>query len=165
MRFLFPFSALFLVFWLCCCSTDMEKITFANAKELAQTANGNPSVLKVEYSGDENSYTFDVTVASPDTGCDQYADWWEVIDMEGNLVYRRILTHSHVNEQPFTRSGGAVTISETTEVYVRAHMSNSGYGGTVQKGSIATGFTAAELDAAFAESLAESAPLPEGCPF
>lgn len=165
MRFLFSFSALFLFFWLCCCSTDKEEITFADEMELMQTADGNATVTKVEFSGEENAYTFNVTIASTDIGCDQYADWWEVIDMEGNLVYRRILTHSHVNEQPFTRSGGAVTISETTEVYVRAHMNNSGYGSSVQKGSVTTGFAASELDVEFAQSLAETAPLPDGCAF
>ena len=165
MRYLLSPLAISLVFWLCCCSTDKEEIAFADDTEMMPITGSNATVTKVEFSGNENAYTFNVTVASPDTGCDQYADWWEVIDGEGNLIYRRILAHSHVDEQPFTRSGGSVQISETAEVYVRAHMNTSGYGSRVQKGSIADGFTATELDADFAAELQEQAPLPNGCAF
>ena len=143
----------------------MEKIAFADEMETMKAASGNPTVIKVEFSGEENAYTFNVTIASPDTGCDQYADWWEVIDLDGNLIFRRILAHSHVNEQPFSRSGGAVDIAATTEVYVRAHMNNLGYGSAVQKGSIANGFTPATLDVDFAKTLQEQEPLPDGCDF
>ncbi|QCW99083.1 hypothetical protein FGM00_02730 [Aggregatimonas sangjinii] len=165
MRFLFSFSALFLISWLCCCSTDKGMIAMADTSEMMPATAENAAVTKVEVSGDENAYTFSVTIASPDTGCTQYADWWEVVDLEGNLIYRRILTHSHVDEQPFTRSGGTVAISETTEVFVRAHMNNSGYGSTAQRGSVANGFSAAELDSDFAAALQEQAPLPDGCAF
>jgi hypothetical protein len=62
------------------------------------------------------------------TGCDAYADWWEVLSEDGALLYRRILTHSHVAEQPFTRSGGPVPLDAGAVAIVRAHMSTSGYG-------------------------------------
>ncbi|MCB0054175.1 MAG: hypothetical protein KDE24_32035, partial [Caldilinea sp.] len=65
-------------------------------------------VFGVTVRGDDGAYQFSVEIASPDTGCNQYADWWEVLDSDGNLLYRRILTHSHVDEQPFIRSGGPV---------------------------------------------------------
>ena len=61
---------------------------------------------------------FPSIVASPDTGCDQYANWWEVITEDGALIYRRILGHSHVNEQPFIRSGVGVVIDENQVVIV-----------------------------------------------
>jgi len=67
-------------------------------------------VLSVEVTGSPNAYQFSVKIASPDTGCEQYADWWEVLSEDGQLLYRRILLHSHVNEQPFVRSGGPVNI-------------------------------------------------------
>jgi len=82
-------------------------------------------VAAVRVSGAPGDYRFSVTLSSPDTGCDQYADWWEVITTDGELVYRRILAHSHVNEQPFTRSGGPVELQETTKAIVRAHMNNA----------------------------------------
>jgi hypothetical protein len=46
-------------------------------------------VTAVRVSGAPGAYTFSVTLSSPDTGCDQYADWWEVITPDGELVYRR----------------------------------------------------------------------------
>ena len=58
-------------------------------------------ITAVKASGSDGNYQFSVTIKSPDTGCDQYADWWEVIDEDGNLLYRRILMHSHVNEIPW----------------------------------------------------------------
>ena len=122
-------------------------------------------VIAVQVSGAPGTYRFNVTVQSPDTGCAQYADWWEVVSADGTLLYRRVLAHSHVNEQPFTRSGGPVPIQPDTVVWVRAHLSTSGYGGTAFKGSVKTGFAKAELPAKFATGLENLPPLPEGCAF
>lgn len=122
-------------------------------------------VVQVSASGEGRSYRLSVTLESPDTGCEQYADWWEVITLEGDLVYRRILAHSHVDEQPFTRSGGPVSVAADQAVIVRAHMSNGGYGGQVMRGSVAEGFSADMLEASFAEGVAERAPRPDGCAF
>jgi hypothetical protein len=124
-----------------------------------------PDVLSVSVNGEQGAYNFSVTISSPDEGCNQYADWWEVISQDGDLFYRRILLHSHVNEQPFTRSGGPVSIDSDTIVLVRAHMYPTGYGGLVMKGSVAGGFEPTELSADFASGLAETPPLPEGCNF
>ena len=126
---------------------------------------GVKQVAKIAVSGTENAYTFDVTIESPDTGCDQYADWWEVVDLEGNLIHRKILDHSHVTEQPFTRPGENIEVSEDQEIYVRMHMNNSGYAAKGQKGSVANGFQAAELDVEFAKDLAKSEPLPVACAY
>ena len=122
-------------------------------------------VTAVNVSGTEGHYTFHVTIESPDTGCDQYADWWEVISPQGELKYRRILAHSHADEQPFTRSGGLVMVAEGEEVIIRAHMNPSGYGGRAMKGSVEKGFRSTVLDRDFAGSLEKQAPLPEGCAF
>ena len=122
-------------------------------------------VLEVKVTGSNNDYTFSVTLKSPDTGCEQYTNWWEVISPEEDLIYRRILGHSHVNEQPFTRSGGAVRITANQEVIVRAHMNNKGYGGNVMKGSVTKGFKSFELDRDFAINLETEEPLPSDCLF
>lgn len=105
-----------------------------------------------------------VTLRSPDTGCEQYANWWEVVSEDGALLYRRILGHSHVDEQPFTRSGSPVTSDAT--IIVRAHMAPGGYGGVAFRGTLAGGFSAApDIGADFAAGLAEEAPLPTSCAF
>jgi len=122
-------------------------------------------VLEVKVTGSNNDYTFSVTLKSPDTGCDQYANWWEVISPGGDLIYRRILGHSHVNEQPFTRSGGAVPITNDQEVIVRAHMNNKGYVSNAMKGSVTKGFKPLKLDRDFAIDLETSEPQPSGCAF
>jgi len=122
-------------------------------------------VIKVEASGNTGSYTFNVTIKSPDTGCDQYADWWEVISPDGRLLYRRILAHSHVNEQPFTRSGGKVDVAPDQTVIVRAHMNNTGYGGAAMRGTVGSGFQSEQLDSDFANALEDEPPLPNGCAF
>lgn len=127
--------------------------------------NNTADVLIVKTTGTTDNYTFSVTLKSPDTGCEQYANWWEVISPEGDLIYRRILGHSHVDEQPFTRSGGPVRISEDREVIIRAHMNNAGYGGKALKGSVAVGFKPVELAGNFANDLEKVDPLPSDCSF
>lgn len=123
------------------------------------------SIVSVSSSGEAGNYTFSVGISSPDTGCAQYANWWEVITEDGTLIYRRILAHSHVNEQPFIRSGGTVSIAANQVVIVRAHMNTSGYGTTVYKGSVLNGFTEDTLAPDFANQLATQEPLPTSCAF
>ena len=122
-------------------------------------------VEEVSVSGTENSYTFSVTLSSPDTGCDQYADWWEVLDEEGELLYRRVLGHSHVTEQPFTRSGGSVPISKDDIVIIRGHMNNSGYSQDVMEGSVSSGFSKKVRSVEFGQAVETQEPLPSNCAF
>jgi hypothetical protein len=134
-----------------------------------EAISNDPAVVQeVKVSGSENSYTFAVTLKSPDTGCEQYANWWEVLSADGtSLIYRRILGHSHVDEQPFTRSGGVVAITADREVIVRAHMHSAGYGeGPIaMKGSVADGFKAYDVALEFGSSLEKADPQPTGCAF
>lgn len=108
-------------------------------------------------------YTFAVTVESPDTGCEQYADWWEVLSEDGELLYRRILAHSHVNEQPFQRSGGPVPASSDQILIVRAHMNSKGYGTQAMQGSIASGFQETQLAPEFGTDVEAKPPQPSTC--
>jgi len=123
------------------------------------------NVLTVKTTGNSNAFQFAVEISSPDTGCDQYADWWEVLSEGGQLLYRRVLLHSHVDEQPFTRFGGVVPITTDTVVYVRAHMNTGGYGGSVLKGTVTSGFDTVALEPDFAADVETQQPLPEGCDF
>jgi hypothetical protein len=113
----------------------------------------------------DSGYRLAVTIKSPDIGCDQYADWWEVITPDGELLYRRVLAHSHVNEQPFERSGGPVEIAPDQSVIVRAHLHPSGYGPQAMQGSPATGFAPITLADDFAVELAAAEPQPDSCAF
>jgi len=129
-------------------------------------------VEAVEASGGPDAWTVSVTVRSPDTGCDQYADWWELVTPEGELVARRILNHSHVDEQPFTRASEApIELDPSAEVVVRAHLHadgadpTEGYGGQALRGTIDGGFAAADPGDDFATELATVDLLPEDCWF
>jgi hypothetical protein len=133
------------------------------AESPSSPASPRAEIERVTVTGSAGSYLFRVTVRSPDRGCGRYANWWEVVTPEGELVYRRVLKHSHPNEQPFTRSGGPVPVAADQVVIVRAHMEPGGYGGRAYKGTAASGFQAAYLAEGFAEGLARQAPLPESC--
>lgn len=122
-------------------------------------------VVSVSTTEVDGGYEFAVGVASPDTGCDRYADWWEVVSEDGDLLYRRPLAHSHVDEQPFVRSGGPVAIDAGETVWVRAHLHPFGYGGEALRGSIAGGFEVASPPPNFAADLAEAPPAPPHCRF
>ena len=183
MRLLFNYFLFFITFTILACakqSTNVEVIPVAlpistdsisseNINVMEGTFNlsqdSQAVVLAVNYSGNEGEYTFSVELKSPDTGCDQYADWWEIFDEEGQLLYRRILGHSHVDEQPFTRSGGPVNIDATTFIYIRGHMNPLGYGSLVFSGTIKDGFVATELPIEFAADLVVAEPLPTSCAF
>lgn len=122
-------------------------------------------VVEVSARGKTGSYSFSVTVRSPDTGCTQYSDWWEVLTEDGELIYRRVLAHSHTEEQPFTRSGSPVEVDEEQTVIVRAHMSTSGYGGVAMEGSVSGGFNEVAVDPQFALEIEDQQPLPGSCAF
>lgn len=156
---LFISSTLFL---LTGCASDDN-----NSSEDTQMENNTlmARIVSVTSSGEPQNYTFSVGVSSPDTGCDQYADWWEVITEEGTLIYRRVLGHSHVNEQPFVRSGGTVSISASQVVIIRVHMNTSGYGTTIFKGSVSGGFVEYTLESDFANDLVTKQTLPSGYTF
>jgi len=123
------------------------------------------NVLAVQANGSKGAYRFAVTVKSTETGCEQYADWWEVLSVDGTLLYRRILVHSHPTTQPFTRSGSTVDINKYDTVYVRAHMNKEGYVGQVMVGSVAKGFEKMKSGKEFSKAIETQAPLPTGCLF
>ena len=149
-----------------CAETNSANVQQQNTEQNIVEKNVNEAkVVSVKAQGKAQNYTFNVGISSPDTGCEQYANWWEVLNEEGKLLYRRILAHSHVKEQPFERSGGPVTINDTEVVLVRAHMNNSGYGTTVFKGSVKDGFKPTQLKANFASQVKSQQPQPSGCAF
>lgn len=134
------------------------------------------NVTAVTVTGPAGALTFGVSVSSADVDCSQFADWWEVLGTDGALLYRRVLTHSHTDENgttdvgapgnTFTRDGGPIAIETSTTVLVRAHMNRGGYRGQVLRGSADGGFApATDLPLGFASDVERLAPQPTGCSF
>jgi hypothetical protein len=99
---------------------------------------GNADVLHVRaVQAKDGSWTFHVTVLHPDTGWEDYADGWDVITEQGEILkksdndtFTRLLLHPHENEQPFTRNQGGIVVPEdVTRLTVRAHDIVDGFGG------------------------------------
>ena len=40
--------------------------------------------------GSDGRYSFSVMVSSRETGCGRFADWWEVLNENGERPYRRV---------------------------------------------------------------------------
>ena len=92
---------------------------------------GEADVLSVDVSCDNDSICrFDVTVKHDDEGWEHFANRWEVMSPDGEILATRILAHPHVNEQPFTRSLANIKIpDDLEEVVIKAHDLTHGYGG------------------------------------
>ncbi len=91
---------------------------------------GEADVVNVVVQREGSSYVFDVTVAHHDEGWQHYADSWDIVAPDGQIIATRVLYHPHVNGQPFTRSlSGVIIDQEVTSVVVRAHDLVHGYGG------------------------------------
>ena len=76
-----------------------------------------------------DKFTINATLSHADTGWDHYANRWEVLDSDGNILGTRVLHHPHVDEQPFTRSLTLEIPRSITEVIIRAGDSVHDIGG------------------------------------
>ena len=88
-------------------------------------------VQYVEATQSQNgSWCFSTQVRHNDQSWDHYADAWQITDLEGNVLGKRVLLHPHDNEQPFTRSLCNVEIPKTIQkVVVSAKCNIHGVGG------------------------------------
>lgn len=85
------------------------------------------------------NYRFDVTLHHDDDGeAPNFADYWQVEDLDGMILGKRVLTHSH-NSEPFTRSEIIAIPEKISNVIVRGHDMNHGFGGQVMKIDLLTG--------------------------
>ena len=83
---------------------------------------GEVEIVKVNAEKQRAGWVFNVTLKHGDTGWDHYADAWRVVTEDGKELGTRTLYHPHVDEQPFTRSLGDVTIpADVSAVYIEAH--------------------------------------------
>lgn len=92
---------------------------------------GEADVLDVDVSCNADRLCrFNVTVKHDDQSWEHYANRWEVLSPDGEVLATRVLAHPHDDEQPFTRSLSGVQIPEgLSEVVVRAHDLVHEYGG------------------------------------
>lgn len=84
--------------------------------------------VKVQHNGGD-SFQVIATVKHADTGWKHYANAFEVLDMEDNILGTRVLYHPHVDEQPFTRSLRVKIPASVKQIKVRAVDSVHGKGG------------------------------------
>lgn len=79
-------------------------------------------VIEAGVKGSAGRFRFSVTLLHADNGWDHYADRWQVLSPEGDVLATRVLAHPHDSEQPFTRGLSGVTVPEgITWVNIRAH--------------------------------------------
>ncbi len=92
---------------------------------------GKANVVFVEVAQeDADTWMFAVTVRHDDRDPDHWADWWRVRTVDGRELGRRVLLHSHVDEQPFTRDERIRIPHDVRAVVVEAHDKVHGLGGT-----------------------------------
>ena len=106
----------------------MVMLLFSQALSVTAQA-GEADVVAAELQRSGNSWTISATVAHPDEGWDHYANAFEVLTPDGDVLATRVLYHPHVEEQPFTRSlRGVVIPADVSEIIVRAVDSVHGTG-------------------------------------
>jgi hypothetical protein len=149
-----------LISWIGCDKNTIEN-TSPPPPPIVDTTKGADVTSVLVTGGNNGVFTFAVGIFSPDIDCSQYANWWEVVSEDGELIGRRILVHSHVPPafpQPFVRNK-TITIDSTTVVWIRGHMNNTSYkNGKAFKGSIATGFVETTIPDDFALDLDNEVP-------
>ena len=84
---------------------------------------GNVAVVDAKITKSTGSdWSASVTLRHADEGWKHYADAWRIVDANSKVLGTRTLYHPHVQEQPFTRSLGNITIPATTAtVFIEAH--------------------------------------------
>ena len=103
----------------------MRHVMAALALSTAQ-AMADPAVIEtVTAEQRADDWHFSVTLSHADTGWDDYADGWRIVDPDSGVVYgTRTLLHPHVNEQPFTRSLSGVEIPPDVDVVLIEESTN-----------------------------------------
>jgi len=84
--------------------------------------------VSIESQGD-GKFVINATLLHADTGWDHYANRWDVLDENGQVIGVRELAHPHVNEQPFTRSLSLSIPESVKTITVRANDSVHKLGG------------------------------------
>ena len=105
-------------------------VCFAIFASAAASA-GEADVVKAECkaSGD-SQFICTATVRHGDEGWNHYADRWEILSPDGEILAVRVLAHPHENEQPFARSlSTSAILPQMKYIVIRARDSVHGFGG------------------------------------
>lgn len=74
-------------------------ITMASLSYAANALTGEANVLGVNVDPlAERQYRISMTLSHADTGWDHYANAWQVLNKNGEVIGERVLQHSYVNE-------------------------------------------------------------------
>jgi len=123
-------------------------------------------VTSVTARGSTGEYDLTVTLDVPDLGCEQYADWWEVIDPETDVLRARQPLDRpwlQAGDRESTLQGAPILLDQ--QVVVRVHMHPHGYGGLAAIGNVKDGIVPSE-DFELADRFhdaAERGEVPEPC--
>ena len=83
---------------------------------------GEVEIVNAKAERQRPNWVFHVTLKHADKGWEHYADAWRIVTEKGDELGTRTLFHPHVDEQPFTRSLGNVSIPDNVDtVYIEAH--------------------------------------------
>jgi len=66
----------------------------------------------------QKTYHFSVTLKHADAGWDHYANQWQILTPEHQVLGTRTLFHPHVDEQPFTRSLGGIKVPDNVSTII-----------------------------------------------
>ena len=132
--------------------------------KISDTEPSGANVIAVSLSGNPGSYFVSVMVDNPDIRCESFADWWEVVSDDGELLTRRVCrtTTGRSNRLPLR---WPINVQPSDILIIRAHMRRTGYGGEVMRGTVAGGFASAAIPLGFATNLETVSPLPTSCAF
>ena len=93
-----------------------------------QAIAGEVEIVHTQFVSHGDTWQVYTTLRHGDAGWEHYADVWRVVTESGDVLGTRTLLHPHVDEQPFTRSQGGITIPKDTHiVYVEAHDKEHGW--------------------------------------
>ncbi|CEL99265.1 unnamed protein product [Vitrella brassicaformis CCMP3155] len=114
--------------------------------------------------GTSGGYVLKVRYTSTDKDCTQYMNWYELLDEEGRLLFKRHMTHPHTKFPIWRETLLPVDgVYDDTTVIVRGHMYPNGYSGKAIKGSIKDGFQPIDLPSDYAREAETGGPEAPEC--
>lgn len=113
------------------CAIGLAAAGLWTALRVTSVMAGSVEIVAAEVVRDGAAYRATVTLRHDDTGREHYADAWRLTTAAGDVLATRILTHPHVDEQPFTRTLEGIHLPDDVRtVYVEARDTVHGWAPT-----------------------------------